>query len=75
MATPLTNLRFTGHPRGAIYGWDQTVGNSGNSRFPQKTPVKNLYLAGAWTFPGHGYGACIPSGLTCFSQVMADWKS
>jgi len=75
VATPLTNLRFTGHPRGAIYGWDQTVGNSGNSRFPQKTPVKNLYLAGAWTFPGHGYGACIPSGLACFSQVMADWKS
>jgi len=75
VATPLTNLRFTGHPRGAMYGWDQTVGNSGNSRFPQKTPIKNLYLSGAWTFPGHGYGACVPSGLACFSQVMADWKS
>jgi len=74
-ATPLTNLRFTSHPRGAIYGWDQTVDNSGQRRFPQKTPVKNLYLAGAWTFPGHGYGACIPSGLSCFAQVMADWKS
>jgi all-trans-retinol 13,14-reductase len=74
-ATPLTNLRFTSNPRGAIYGWDQTVGNSGNSRFPQRTPIKNLYLSGAWTFPGHGYGACIPSGLACFGQVMADWKS
>jgi phytoene dehydrogenase-like protein len=73
-ATPLTCLRFTSHPRGAIYGWDQTVDNSGQRRFPQKTPVKNLYLAGAWTFPGHGYGACIPSGLSCFAQVMADWK-
>jgi phytoene dehydrogenase-like protein len=74
-ATPLTCLRFTSNPRGAIYGWDQTVGNSGNSRFPQKTPVKNLYLSGAWTFPGHGYSACVPSGLSCFAQVMADWKS
>ncbi|MFO7733375.1 MAG: NAD(P)/FAD-dependent oxidoreductase [Candidatus Aminicenantes bacterium] len=74
VATPLTNLRFTGHPRGAIYGWDQTVDNSGNRRFPQKTPVKNLYLAGAWTAPGHGYGACIPSGLSCFGQIMEDWK-
>lgn len=74
VATPLTNLRFTGNPRGAIYGWDQTLDNSGNRRFPQKTPIKNLYLAGAWTFPGHGYGACIPSGLSCFSQVMEDWK-
>jgi phytoene desaturase len=74
VATPLTNLRFTSNPRGAIYGWDQTLDNSGNRRFPQKTPVKNLYLSGAWTFPGHGYGACIPSGLACFSQVMEDWK-
>ena len=75
VATPLTNHRFTSNPRGAIYGWDQTVENSGQRRFPQKTPIKNLYLSGAWTFPGHGYSACIPSGLSCFSTVMADWKS
>jgi phytoene desaturase len=75
VATPLTNLRFTSNPRGAIYGWNQTVDNSGQKRFPQKTPVKNLYLSGAWTFPGHGYGACIPSGLACFAQVVKDWKS
>jgi phytoene dehydrogenase-like protein len=75
VATPLTNLRFTSNPRGAIYGWNQTLDNSGQRRFPQKTPVKNLYLSGAWTFPGHGYGACIPSGLACFAQVMADWKN
>lgn len=74
VATPLTNLRFTSNPRGAIYGWDQTVDNSGQRRFPQKTPIRNLYLAGAWTFPGHGYGACIPSGLACFATVMTDWK-
>jgi all-trans-retinol 13,14-reductase len=74
VATPLTNRRFTSNPRGAIYGWDQTVDNSGQRRFPQKTPIKNLYLSGAWTFPGHGYGACIPSGLACFAAVMKDWK-
>lgn len=75
VATPLTNLRFTGNPGGAIYGWNQTVDNSGNRRFPQKTPIKNLYLSGAWTFPGHGYGACIPSGLSCYAAVMRDWGS
>jgi len=75
IGTPLTNMRYTSNTRGAIYGWDQTVDNSGNRRLQQKTPIKNLYLAGAWTFPGHGYGACIPSGLVCFSQVMKDWKS
>lgn len=72
-ATPLTNIRYTANPRGAIYGWDQTLDNSGPSRFPQKTPIKNLYLAGAWTAPGHGYGAVIPSGLMCFAEIMKSW--
>lgn len=73
VATPLTNLRYTANPRGAVYGWDQTLDNSGPSRFPNRTPVKNLYLAGAWTSPGHGYGAVVPSGLLCFAEIMKSW--
>jgi len=74
VATPLTNVRYTSNYRGAIYGWDQTVGNSGGNRFGQRTPIGNLYLSGAWTSPGGGYGAVIPSGLQCFATVMADWQ-
>jgi all-trans-retinol 13,14-reductase len=73
-ATPLTNVRFTGNYRGAIYGWDQTVDNSGNRRVQHDTPIKNLFLSGAWTAPGGGYGACIPSGLMCFAKVMESWS-
>lgn len=73
IGTPLTNIRYTSNYRGAIYGWDQTVDNSGNRRFPNKTPIKNLYLSGAWTSPGHGYGAVIPSGLQCFAEIMKSW--
>ncbi len=73
IGTPLTNVRYTGNYRGAIYGFDQTLDNSNPRRFAQRTPVKNLYLAGAWTAPGHGYGAVIPSGLQCFAEVMRDW--
>ncbi len=73
ISTPLTNLRYTGNYRGAIYGWDQTVDNSGTSRLPHKTPVKNLYLAGAWTSPGHGYGGVLWSGLECFGDIMKEW--
>lgn len=73
IGTPLTNVRYTSNYRGAVYGWDQTLNNSGQTRLSQKTPVKNLYLAGAWTRPGHGYGAVIPSGLQCFAQIMSEW--
>lgn len=74
IATPLTNLRYTRNFRGAIYGWDQTLDNSSLRRLARRTPIKNLYLAGAWTDPGHGYGAVIPSGLQCFADVMKDWS-
>lgn len=73
-ATPLTNVRYTRNYRGALYGWDQTVANSMPRRVSHETPVKNLYLSGAWTQPGGGYGAVIPSGLQCFGTIMADWK-
>ncbi|MEJ2068975.1 MAG: NAD(P)/FAD-dependent oxidoreductase [Syntrophobacterales bacterium] len=73
ISTPLTNVRYTGHHRGAIYGWDQTVNNSGSTRVGHTTPIENLYLAGAWSRPGHGYGAVIPSGLECFAEIVKGW--
>jgi len=73
IGTPLTNVRYTSNYRGAIYGWDQTVNNSGSRRVGHATPIKNLYLAGAWSRPGHGYGAVIPSGLECFGEIMRSW--
>jgi len=74
IGTPLTNVRYTSNYRGAIYGWDQTVNNSGNVRVGHKTPIKNLYLAGAWTRPGHGYSAVIGSGLECFGEIVQSWQ-
>jgi prolycopene isomerase len=56
-----------------MYGWDQTLNNSGGSRVPHGTPVKNLYLSGAWSKPGHGYGGVIYSGLECFGEIMSAW--
>jgi prolycopene isomerase len=75
IATPLTNVRYTGNYRGAVYGWDQTLNNSGQNRVAHTTPIKNLYLSGAWTRPGHGYGGVIGSGLECFGEIMGSWKA
>ena len=74
IGSPLTNVRFTGNHRGAIYGWDQTLDNSNPRRLPHTTPIKKLYLAGAWTSPGHGYGGVIGSGVECFGEIMKTWS-
>ncbi len=74
IGSPLTNVRYTGNYQGAIYGFDQTVDNSGPSRLGHETPIANLYLAGAWTKPGHGYGTVLSSGLECFGEIMQKWS-
>ncbi|MBT8387029.1 MAG: NAD(P)/FAD-dependent oxidoreductase [Ignavibacteria bacterium] len=74
IGTPLTNIRYTSNYKGAVYGFDQTVENSGQNRLGHATPIKNLYLSGAWTKPGHGYGGVIYSGLQCFGEIMKSWK-
>lgn len=73
VGTPLTNARYTLNHRGAIYGWDQTLDNSEPRRLPHHTPIKNLWLAGAWTRPGGGYSAVLGSGLQCFGEIMKGW--
>lgn len=73
IGTPLTNVRYTANYRGAIYGWDQTLDNSGMRRAGFDTPIRDLYLAGAWTRPGGGYSAVLNSGLQCFAAVTRNW--
>ena len=63
VATPITMERFGNSPEGAIYGFAQTVKQSGINRLGQKTKIKGLFLAGAWTVPGHGLHGCFISGL------------
>ncbi len=74
IGSPLTNVRYTGNYHGAIYGLDQTVDNSGPSRLGHETPISNLYLSGAWTKPGHGYGSVLSSGIECFGEIMKKWN-
>jgi prolycopene isomerase len=73
VGTPLTNVRYTGHYRGAAYGWNQTVSTSGGTRVGHAAPIANLYLAGAWSRPGHGCGAVVPSGVERFAEVARSW--
>ena len=67
VATPLTNVRYAMQPGGSIYGREQSVTNQMNRRRP-KTPVPNLFLAGAWV-GGGGMTACVGSGKSAANAV------
>lgn len=67
VATPLTNVRYAMQPGGSIYGREQNVMNQMNRRRP-KTPVPNLFLAGAWV-GGGGMTACVGSGKSAAGAV------
>ena len=55
LATPLTMQKFTGNEGGAIYGFAQTLAQSGRRRFKINSPLRGLKFISAWSNPGGGY--------------------
>ena len=70
LATPVTMRRYTGNPDGAVYGFAQTNNQSGINRFTHETPVKGLFLTGAYTYPGAGYSSVISSGYKTAKLII-----
>jgi len=48
IATPLTFRKYTLNRDGAIRGWAAFLSQIDQDMMPQKTPIKNLFLAGHW---------------------------
>ncbi len=69
VSTPLTNWAYTANPRGAIEGYENTSQNSGLGWLPQRTPIQNLFLAGAWT-NGGGQNPAIQSGVSAATLAL-----
>ena len=74
MATPKTIQRYTLNPGGTVYGYAQTVEQSGRNRIRAKSPVEGLYFASAWAFPGGGFSGAIISGYLCALKVEKSEK-
>jgi all-trans-retinol 13,14-reductase len=72
-ATPLTNWRFTRNTEGAIYGFEQSVRNAYIKRIDNRTPIKGLYLASAWSNPGGGFSGVLMSGQMTFRKILEDF--
>jgi len=71
-ATPRTMVRFSRNHQGAVYGLEQSVPQSNRRRLRNRTPVRGLYLTGAWTWAGGGYEGALMSGLQTVATVLAE---
>ncbi len=69
-STPKTIKRYTLNPKGTAYGYAQIPKQSGMYRLPNKSPIKNLYLASAWVNPGGGFTGAILSGWYCANEIL-----
>jgi len=68
VATPLTHLRYLGHPSGAIYGFDQYAKDSPLFE-DRRSPIPGLFFAGAWVGSG-GYQPTLMSGVSAAQAVL-----
>ncbi len=69
IASPITLNRYTSNRNGSFIGWEMTPDQMMLNQIPQKTPILNLFLAGAWTMPAGGVGTVLYSGDTCSAVV------
>ena len=70
IVTPLTMERYTNNYKGAIFGFSQVVNQSGLFRISSDTPIRNLYLASAWTIPGGGMSAVMHAGERVAEKIL-----
>jgi prolycopene isomerase len=72
--TPHTMNRYSWNPLGSIYGYAFTPQSHSIHRPQPRTSVPGLYLAGAWTFPGAGFGGTMRSGQNTAGLIFEDME-
>ncbi len=72
VSTPKTIQRYTSNPSGSVYGYAQTIEQSGTKRFRNNFLIPNLYFASAWAFPGGGFEGSITTGFLAALQMNRD---
>jgi phytoene dehydrogenase-like protein len=71
-STPLTNLRFTKNPGGAIYGYPPSVNNAYTNRVKNSTPIQGLYLSSGWGSYWGSYPGGIMNGRDVYRMIMKE---
>ncbi len=72
VATPITHMRYLGHPGGTIYGFDQFAKDDALFVSP-KSLIQGLYLAGSWAGRG-GFQPTLSSGVQAARQIIKAFR-
>jgi all-trans-retinol 13,14-reductase len=74
VGTAKTIERYTLNPMGTPYGYAQSPSQSGLARIAVKSPIKHLYFASAWSFPGGGFTGSIIGGYMAAMSMNNDTR-
>lgn len=69
VGTAKTIKRYTLNPSGTPYGYAEIPSQAAILRPQVKSPLKGLYFASAWSFPGGGFTGAILGGKFCVDRM------
>ena len=74
VATPLTHMRYLGHPNGAIYGFEQYTKDSMFFQPGRYSPIEGLYFASGW-IGDCGFQPTLQVGMSAAKSVLRKLNS
>lgn len=74
VGTPLTHMRYLGHPEGAIYGFEQYTKDSMFFQPGRSSPVEGLFFASGW-IGDCGFQPTLQAGMSAARSVLRKFNS
>ena len=69
VGTPLTHMRYLGHPLGAIYGYEMLTKDSLFFQPGRHSPIQGLLFAGGWA-GDNGFEPTLRSGIAAAKSII-----
>lgn len=68
VATPMTHMRYLGHPFGAIYGWEMYPKDTMFFQPGRLSPIEGLYFASGWS-GDCGFQPTLEAGMSAANAI------
>jgi prolycopene isomerase len=69
VGTPLTHMRYLGHPLGAIYGYEMLTKDALFFQPGRYSPINGLCFAGGWV-GDNGFEPTLRSGIAAAKSII-----